>query len=140
MGILEQDDITVMREEDLIDKYLRGRQDELGMPQFDEYAERFVESSAVVFGDDVGDDMQMLAAQILPCQFPNEDTGEAEDGYIAHVVVYDFDTFSMIDRPVLAIAAHRSVVSDAIGSNGETELMRAMYDTLRDMAYAEATR
>lgn len=60
------------------------------------------------------------------------DCDETASGFICHLAMFDFDSFSFFPRPVVSFAVLEKDVERACGSANEDDVYDALYDTLVD--------
>lgn len=144
--ILSDEIMIDMSEQDLVDEHLRGSG--LVIPKLDGDKLKMMkmgtavvldyeDSPAAPVGADLGYAIQVLEAQ-CPDPLDDQDAVSHKPGYICHLAMYDFSTFSFMPRPVISFAVHRDDVALECGVDvdewyeNEDEIFECLIDTLAD--------
>lgn len=134
--ILSDDVLFDLSQQDLIDSYLRGKTIEV--PPLSESEKAFWREGTSIAIDLVDDEIATgasYAIQAMRAECPKvlgePDRDETVPGFICHLVMFDFDSFSFFPRPVVAFAVLEKDVEKACGAD-EDDVYDALSDTLAD--------
>lgn len=134
--ILSDDVLFDLSQQVLIGSYLRGKT--IDMSSLSESEKAFWRegtSIAIDLVDDATATGASYAIQAMRAECPKvlgePDCDETAPGFICHLVMFDFDSFSFFPRPVVSFAVLEKDVEEACSAD-EDDVYDALYDTLID--------